>query len=157
MRLNGLAIRAQSSARRAEVFSGLRLIKPASRCVKKSLGDVNETMDGRSRSAPRVFPDRGTAVSYSVFLLWLFIHLFISNHRIPFVNHYIFLTFSPHKLQLFIVLIYLSLSELFVVIYCTFLFDLLFILKPSLSWTNPVCLISLSVGTELSKSHINLL
>lgn len=68
MRLNGLAISAQSSARRAEVFSGLRLIKPASRCVKKSLGDVNETMDGRSRSAPRVFPDRGKAVSYSVFL-----------------------------------------------------------------------------------------
>lgn len=101
MRLNGLAIRAQSSARRAEVFSGLQLIKPTSRCVKKSLGDVNETMDGRSRSAPRVFPDGGTAVSYSVFLLWLFIHLFISNHWMPFVNYYIYLTFSPHKLQLF--------------------------------------------------------
>lgn len=68
MRLNGLTIRAQSSARRAQVFSGLQLINPASWCVKKSLGDVNETMDGRSRSAPCVFPDRGTAVSNSVFV-----------------------------------------------------------------------------------------
>lgn len=76
MRLNGLAIRAQSSARRAEVFSGLRLIKPASRCVKKSLGDVNETMDGRSRSAPPVFPDGGTAVSNSV-SLFVIIYSFI--------------------------------------------------------------------------------
>lgn len=77
MRQNGLAIRAQSSARKAEVFSALRLIKPASRCVKKSLGDVNETMDGRSRSAPRVFPDGGTALFCLSFCDYLFIYLFL--------------------------------------------------------------------------------